>query len=99
MLTLEQELAKRRNAEAACALEFLVYGDDGPRGPHAEHCVHEAGGDKPCSRVYDAMPYVEALPVPPVMYAGTGIGALYGLPGCEHHTWQLAGWTIETVVH
>lgn len=87
------EVRARRNAEAACALDFLVYGDgdaDDPR-PHAERCVH--GADDPCSRNYDPYPTREAEPEGR-MYENTGIGALYGLPGCEGLMWQLAGWNL-----
>lgn len=33
------------------------------------------------AHVYDPRPYPEAEPADPSMYAGTGIGALYDLPG------------------
>lgn len=87
-----------RNAEANCALDFLVYGDDEERGRHADRCVCSP----PCSRDYDPLPYrqtagwtegvprlitrrTKALPAGEDMYRGTGIGALYGL-GMESTT-------------
>lgn len=87
------DVAARRNAEAACALDFLVYADDGPRGPHAPRCDHTLAGRDACARVYDPQPYPEA--VPDAAYEGTGIGALYGLPGCESHAWRLDGWNLD----
>lgn len=84
------DLERRRNTEHADALDFLVYGDEGPRGPHAARCVH----DVPCAREYDPLPYPEAMP-DPSLYEGTGIAALYGLPGGEAHAWQLAGWNLN----
>jgi hypothetical protein len=86
------DVAARRNAEAACALDFLVYGDDEERGCHSARCVH--GPLDPCSRSYDPLPYPEAEPADQALYEGTGIGALYGVPGCEGHEWQLAGWNL-----
>lgn len=88
------EVRKRRNLEAACALDFLVYGDDEKRGPHAERCVHASAGLDPCSRYYDPLPYPEAAPEPG-LYEGTGIGALYGVPGGEHLLGQMAGWNLN----
>ena len=77
-------VADRRNAEAADAIHFLVYGPD-------EHkCIH----DEPCGLTYDPMPYFGAEPQPSAWYAGTGIGALYGLPGSERFLPQLAEWTV-----
>lgn len=80
------ELEARRGREAACALDFLVYGD-GESGTflghrvqgvtHAERCVF--GARHACARTYDPMPYDEAEPVDLRMYEGTAIGALYGL--------------------
>lgn len=87
------ENAERRNLEAACALDFLVYADeDEERGPHAGRCLH---GADPCSRSYDPLPYREAEPADLRLYEGTGIGVLYGVPGCEAHHWQLAGWNLN----
>lgn len=70
------EIARRRSDEQACALDFLVYGDE---GDHADNCVHALAGGEPCSRDYDLWPVPEAEPTPSSMYVGTGIGALYGL--------------------
>lgn len=150
------EAYARRQAEHACALDFLVYGDDEEHGPHAERCVHARcihcgqvptkGGPCPellaatrehaarwvdkesphawrqrlaagiaraaeriadnlvpgcqldpgsvCAREYDPMPYAEAEPLPG-FHDGTGIAALYGLPGGDAHAWQLAGWNVR----
>lgn len=69
------DVAAQRGIEHACALDFLVYGDDHPeRGPHAGRCVLSP----PCSRTYDTRPVSGAEPFPTNMYEGTGIGALYG---------------------
>ncbi len=81
-------VAQERGAQQSDALDFLVYGDED--GRHAETCVH----GEPCSRTYDPLPYAEAAPEPQEWYAGTGIGALYDLPGSERHAWQLAGWNL-----
>lgn len=86
------ELAIVRNRQAADALDFLVYGDEG--GRHANKCVHALAGREPCSREYDPLPYPEAAPAEPRMYEDTGIAALYDLPGGEAHAWQLAGWNL-----
>ena len=43
--------------------------------------------------VYDPRPYPEAEPTDLLMYQGTGIGALYGVPGCEHLL-ELGDWTL-----
>ena len=86
----DNELAARRQAEARDALHYLLDGDEA----HAEKCVHALAGREPCSRDYDPKPYREATPDDSRMYAGTGIGLLYGLPGSEQHAWQLAGWNV-----
>lgn len=44
--------------------------------------------------VYDPLPYPEAVPADPRMYEGTGIGALYGIPGSEHFLAELGDWTL-----
>jgi hypothetical protein len=84
--------AKRRNAEANDALDFLFLGDE--HGRHAKRCVHALSGREPCSRTYDPRPHRQAGPDEPRFYEGTGVGALYGLPNTECHLWQLAGWNI-----
>lgn len=94
----EHELKTRRDAEAACALDFLVYGDgDAPESVlgipvtpvrHADRCVF--GKANACSMRYDPMPYDDAEPVDR-MYEGTGIGSLYGMPGPEL---ELEGWEL-----
>lgn len=76
----------RRAKEEVDVLDFLFFGAD----RHTERCIF----DKPCSRDYDPMPYYEAAPTPERDYEGTGIGALYGLPGTERFLWQLAGWNV-----
>jgi hypothetical protein len=76
------DVAKRRAAEQACALDFLVYGDDEERGRHATRCVCSPT----CSRDYDPIPYDEAEPTDLGLYEGTAIGALYGLcPATTSH--------------
>ena len=82
------DVARRRNAEANDALDFLVYGDED--GRHSAKCINEPT----CSRDYDPLPYPEAAP-DPALYEGTAIAALYGLPGGERHAWQLAGWNVR----
>ena len=86
----DDELAKRREAERVDAYDFRVDGDE----EHAPHCVHALAGGQPCSRTYDPKPYREAAPDETRLYEGTGIGLLYGLPGCERHAYQLAGWNV-----
>lgn len=96
---VDVEHAARRNAEAACRLDFRVYGD-GIEGRvlghvvrpvlHSERCICSP----PCSFTYDPLPYPEAEPVDLRLYAGTGIGALYGVPGSEDITAELGGWTL-----
>lgn len=44
--------------------------------------------------VYDPRPYPEAVPHDPTLYEGTGIGALYDLPGCERFLPELGDWKI-----
>jgi hypothetical protein len=83
--------AKNRADMTLCARDFLTWGDT--RGIHAKLCMF--GPDDPCSRTYDPWPDKEASP-DPLVYEGTGIGALYGLKGSEHHLWQLAGWNLKT---
>jgi len=56
----------------------------------AEAAALEAEG----LHVYDPLPYREALPLDPRMYEGTGIGALYGLPGCDHFLAELGDWRL-----
>lgn len=90
------EVEERRNREAACALEFLVYGDtfdleDGEPTAHSARCVCTPT----CSRDYDPMPYDEAEPVDARLYEGTAIGALYGLPGSEDVVLSLEGWELK----
>lgn len=100
------QLAKRREAERADAWDFLVFGDDDKRHAkwcvHAQACTHDGSCQRevcqPCSRTYDPLPSPRdgggAAPEPARFYAGTGVGALYGLPGSEQHLWQLAGWNV-----
>ena len=78
------ELGSRRAKEQAGAWEFLTTGSSELPSPD----------DQPWSRDYDPLPYPEALPDDLHRYEGTGIGALYGLPGSEVHAWQLAGWNL-----
>jgi hypothetical protein len=82
---------ERRQAEGACALHFLVYGDEDT--PHRERCLFAREGRDPCSRTYDPLP-AGTEPPDPRLYAGTGIGLLYGMGG-ESHAWQLAGWNLD----
>jgi hypothetical protein len=56
----------------------------------AEAAALEAEG----LHVYDPLPYREALPAEPRMYEGTGIGALYGLPGSDHFLAELGDWRL-----
>lgn len=44
-------------------------------------------------RIYDPRPYPEAEPHDLTLYEGTGIGALYDVPGCEHLL-ALGDWTL-----
>lgn len=88
----DEEVMKRRLEESLDAWAYQVDGDD----LHAAHCVHLKHGGRVCSRTYDPLPYKEALPSDLRMYAGTGIGALYGLSESEGHAWQLAGWNVAT---
>lgn len=85
----------RAAAEQTCRLNFLVYGDafpgdDGQPMAHAAICVCSPA----CSRDYDPLPYPEAEPVDAKLYAGTAIGALYGLGMTPHHAASLAGWNL-----
>jgi hypothetical protein len=81
----------RRALEHACALDFLVFGDDEERGRHAERCICSP----PCSRNYDPAPYAEAEPRDARMYEDTAIGALYGLsPMTPYMAAQLRGWNV-----
>lgn len=79
-----EEVTSRRAKEQAGAWEFLTTGNTELPSPD----------DEPWSRNYDPLPYPEALPDELRMYEGTGIGALYGLPGSEVLAWQLAGWNL-----
>lgn len=92
---LKAERYARRNLEANCALDFLVWGDTHASGAHAERCVHVTAGGAPCAREYDPNPYPESAPADSRLYEGTGIAALYGIPGGEAHAWQLAGWNVR----
>lgn len=83
---------QRRGLEQADALHFLVYGHD----EHVERgCVFQEEGGERCSRDYDPRPYPEAALTNPNDYVGTGLGALYGLPGWERFVWELAGWNVS----
>ena len=84
------ELAKRRREELADAFHFLTVDAE----KHADRCVYKRRGGVPCTRSYDPLPYREALPDDLRMYEGTGVGAIYGLPGSEVLAWQLAGWNL-----
>lgn len=90
------EMAVRKNRERAWkrrardwddATDFLYQGDED--GRHAARCPHRTT----CQRVYDPSPRGAGEPEA-VMYEGTGIGALFGMDGSDHHLWQLAGWTL-----
>ena len=43
--------------------------------------------------IYDPFPYRDAFP-DPRMFDGTGIGALYGLPGSQRFLPELGDWDI-----
>lgn len=89
---LDAEHAAERARAHACALDFLVYGDDEERGPHASRCVCVPV----CSRDYDPMPYDEAEPTDLNLYEGTAIGALYDLsPMTPSMVRELAGWNLR----
>lgn len=80
-----EESVRRRAAAWADASRFLTEDEE----------LHECTHDEPCSRWYDPRPRgLESEPFPAHWYAGTGIGALYNLPGSEAYLWQLAGWNI-----
>lgn len=101
ILAVASDVRHRRDRESACALDFRVYGDGAPTDDffghpvtpvsHAERCVCSP----PCSFDYDPRPYAEAEPADHSLYEGTGIAALYGLPGAEHHLSQLQGWNVR----
>lgn len=88
----DREHAEQRAREAACRLDFLVYGVDGDEehGPHAERCICSPK----CSRNYDPLPYPEAEPVDLRLYEGTAIGALYGHGSLAPWAGRLAGWNL-----
>lgn len=77
-------VARRRDAEALCAWDYLTNGDT--RGVHAERCVRPAG--VVCSREYDPGP----VPEDERLYEGAALGTLWGLNSVA--AWQLAGWDI-----
>lgn len=100
ILAQASDVHTRRNAAAACALDFRVYGDGQPGEffghpvtpvAHAERCVCSP----PCSFDYDPWPTAEAEPADTTLYEGTGIGALYGVPGSPDITPHLAGWNVR----
>lgn len=84
-------LARRRDDERNDALHFLYHGHDA----HAGVCLFRREGGEPCSRDYDPMPHFEAALTEPRFYDGSGIGALYGLPGSERLCASLAGWNVR----
>lgn len=99
ILARAAEAAHNRDRAAACALDFRVYGDGQPSDflghpvtpvRHAERCVCSPA----CSFDYDPWPYAEAEP-DLSLYEGTGIAALYGLPGGEAHAHLLNGWNVR----
>ncbi len=93
-----KDTASRRKAEQACALDFRVYGAGVspeearvfeamyglPVLPvsHADRCVCSPR----CSSEYELEGEIDEI-----LYADTGIGALYGLPGPKV---ELEGWTV-----
>lgn len=95
----DHDIRARREREAACRLDFRVYGD-GEQGfvlghavqpvAHAERCVCSP----PCSFTYDPMPYAEAEPADLRLYEGTDIAALYQAPTSPRVTAALRGWTL-----
>lgn len=84
VLKLIEERAQRREKERGAAWTYKTTGAS--EGPSPD--------GQPWSRDYNPLPYPEALPEDLQMYEGTGIGALYGLPGAELYMWQLAGWNL-----
>ena len=60
--------------------------EEAERAARAEAAVLAAAAD----HVYDPGPE----PDDPSLYEGTGIGALYGLPGSERFLAELGDWTI-----
>lgn len=101
--TADADKVAQREAEAACRMDFMVYGD-GPgvfvvpglegrtveRVRHAERCVCSP----PCSFTYDPEPYDEAEPADLRLYEGTSIAALYQAPDSPAVLALLGGWTL-----
>ena len=79
-----EDAAKRRNADALCAWDFLTNGHDG----HEDRCRRPGG--VVCSREYDPGP----VPEDERLYEGAEMGTLWGLNTTA--AWQLAGWDVKT---
>lgn len=79
-----EDAAKRRNADALCAWDFLTHGVDG----HEARCRRPGG--VVCSREYDPGP----VPEDERLYEGAALGTLWGLNTTA--VWQLAGWDVKT---
>ena len=78
-----ERVARRRDAEALCAWDFLTRGADG----HEARCVRPGG--VVCSREYDPGP----VPEDERLYEGAALGTLWGLNTMA--AWQLAGWDVK----
>lgn len=81
-----EEQARKRERQQYAAATFLVEGKAGDEPPHG----------KEWSREYNPRPYPEAVPSADV-YAGTGIGFLYGFWDEKNGSpvaWQMAGWQL-----
>lgn len=83
-----------RQAEANDAFDYRWAGD--LDGRHAARCIFGQRGAQACARVYDPFPEGrESAPIDPTLYAGTGVGFLYGEDDTERFAWELAGWTLQ----
>lgn len=89
----ETRLARLREEQRACALDFLVNGD--ARGIHAKRCVWPQLGLPACSREYDPGPAPDDIR----LYEGSELGALWGINTSGGVTAKLqalrAGWRIK----
>lgn len=86
-------LARRREDERLCALDFLTWGDQ--HGSHAKRCVHADTSTPTCSFDYNPGP----VPDDEKLYQGTALGALWSQPSTSEGAVALlaalrAGWNI-----
>ena len=85
--------------EQSFGIVGLAYREAEERKAAAEEAARQKAAAGEAARagspkVYDPHRYPDSEPADPNLYEGTGIGFLYGLPGCGRFARDLGAWTL-----